>query len=275
MGALLLGATTSGWAQGTCFPADSSNEAKTFAIRSVPLAYSGLGVATRDQPWQVWAALEVSLVPTIDSATRTPTFCRQGKVENANLLDAFPRPRVGLTLPAHFAIEASWVPPITVNDVTANLFGLALSWTYPIGATLRLAVRGHTTLGEIKGPITCPEEAVTDTLNLECFGGTVSDDRYSPNIFGVDATLGWAPGSGRWRPYIGGGYNRLQPRFQVHFVRSDGSLDDTLVAVDLNRAVVYGGLQWLPNAWLQVGGEVYAAPADEVTGRIFLKAYLN
>ena len=63
--------------------------------------------------------------------------------------------------------------------------------------------------------------------------------------------------------------------YQVYFVNSVGQLDDTKVAVDLNRAVVYGGLQWLPNGWLQVGGEAYAAPADEITGRIFLKAYLN
>jgi len=273
--AFLLSAASSVWAQGTCYPPDDSNEAKTFAILSVPLAYSGLGLVTRDQPWRVWAGIEVSYIPTIDEATRTPTYCRPGKEpENANLLGAIPRPRVGVTLPAHFAIEGSWVPPITVKGVTANLFGLALSWTYPVGQTLRLALRGHGTFGEIRAPITCPEEALSDPVS-ECFGGTISDDRYNPNIFGIDATLGWAPGSGRWRPYVGGGYNRLEPRFQVHFINRVGQLDDTKVAVDLNRAVVYGGLQWLPNRWLQVGGEVYAAPADDVTGRIFLKAFLN
>jgi hypothetical protein len=275
VGALFLGATTSGWSQGTCYPPDDSNEAQTFAILSVPLAYSGLGVVTRDKPWRVWAALDVSLVPTIDSATRTPTYCRPGKeAENTNLLGAFPRPRVGLTLPGHFAIEGSWVPPVTIKGVTANLFGLALSWTYPLGTAFRMALRGHATVGEIRAAITCPEEALTDPIS-ECFGGTLSDDRFSPNILGVDATLGWAPGSGHWRPYVGAGYNRLQPRFDVHFVNRVGQLDDTKVVVDLNRAVVFGGLQWLPNAWLQVGGEAYAAPADEITGRIFLKAYLN
>jgi len=262
-------------AQGTCRPPDDSNEAQVFGIQSVPLAYSGLGGGAVDRPGRVWAVLELSYLPSIDSVTRTPTICRPGKpAENTNPIDVFPRPRVGLVLPYHFSLEASWIPPVRVNGVRANLFGVSLAWTHAAGRTVSVAFRAHGTFGEIRAPVTCDDDALGDPAS-ECFGGTKSDDRYRPNIFGVDATVALALGSGRWRPYVGGGYNRLEPRFQVHFVNSAGQLDDTRVEVGLNRGTVFGGLQWLPNGWLVVGGEAYAAPADAVTGRAFLRAYLN
>ncbi len=271
--AVTLVAATSAWGQGVCRPPDTSNEAKTFGILSVPLAYSGLGGATHDRPWTVWAALEFSTVPTIDSATRVPSTCLPGKeAENTNLLSVMPRPRIGLTLPGHFFIEGSWVPPVNVNGVEANLFGLALGWSH--GSTVRITLRGHATIGEIRGPFTCPESALSDSAS-PCFGGTVSDDRYHPNIFGLDGTVAWAPGAGRWQLYAGGGYNRLEPEFQVHFVNRVGQLDDTQVIVELDRGTVFGGILWLPTSWLEAGGEIYAAPADAATVRLFAKVYLN
>jgi len=254
-------------AQGDCFPGPESNEAKTLAIFSVPLAYSPLSAPSTDLPkWKV--GLEIATLPNIDEETRTPTICRPGKgPEHTDLLPALFRPRVAARLGAHVQVDASWIPPVRINGVKSNLFGLALGWNGALSSKLSLGARAHTTLGEVNAPITCPEEALDDEAS-ECFGGTESDDSYKPNIFGADVRLGLGTAEARVHPYAGLGYSRLQPRFQVNFTNSAGELDDRKVSVDLNRLAVFGGLTWRLGESLGLAGEVYSTPADAVTFRV-------
>ena len=254
-------------AQGDCFPGPESNEAKTFAIFSVPLAYSPLSAPTTDVPkWKV--GLEVATLPNIDEETRTPTICRPGKgPENTDLLPALFRPRVAARLGAHLQVDASWIPPVRINGVKSNLFGLALGWNGAVGSKLTLGARAHTTLGEVNAPITCPEDALDDATS-ECFGGTESDDSYKPNIFGADVRLGLGTAESKVHPYAGLVYNRLQPRFQVNFTNSVGETDNRKVSVDMNRIAVFGGLTWKLGDSLGLAGEVYSTPADAVTFRL-------
>jgi hypothetical protein len=267
--AVVLGWPTLAIAQGDCFPGSESNEAKTLAIYSVPLAF-GRGNAPELYPG-FKAGLELTYLPEVSESISTPTFCRPGKgPENTNLLFAIPRPRFGMPLPLGLALEASWVPPIRVNGVKANLFGVSLEKAFGRLDGLVVAVRAHGTFGSIHAPITCDDDALEDPTS-ECFGGTKSDDRLSPNIFGVDAAVGGSLASGRLRPYAGAGYNRLEPRFQVNFTNQFGELDDRKVEVDLNRLVVFGGATWQVAERWGVSGEVYAAPADAVTGRLIVR----
>ena len=272
--ALVLAARAAAAQSGDCFPPPDSHEAQAFGIFSVPLAYSGAAAPRRVSSGAVTAGLEVVYLPRVSDEIATPTICRPGKgPENTNLLFALPRPRAAVGLPGGFALDLSWVPPVRVNDVKANLFGLALGRAFAVGSGGTFAVRGHATLGQINAPVTCDEEALQDPQS-ECFGGQLSNDRYEPNIFGVDGSLGWSVARGRLRPYAGGGYNRLQPRFQVHFVNRFGVLDDRRVEVNLNRGVVFGGATWTPSPVWGITGEVYAAPADAVTGRVVVRARL-
>jgi hypothetical protein len=254
-------------AQGDCFPGPESNEAKTLAIFSVPLAYSPLSAPTTDLPkWK--AGVEVATIPNVDEETRTPTICRPGKgPENTDLLPALLRPRVAVRLGAGLQVDASWIPPVRVHGVKSNLFGFALAWNAEVGSKVTLGARAHTTLGEVNAPITCPEEALEDPAS-ECFEGTESDDSYKPNIFGADVRLGLGTSESRVLPYAGLGYSRLQPRFQVNFTNSAGELDDRKVEVDLNRLAVFGGLTWKLGKSLGLAGEVYSTPSDAVTLRL-------
>lgn len=254
-------------AQGDCFPGPESNEAKTFAIFSVPLAYSPLSAPTTELPkWKV--GVEVATIPNVDEETRTPTICRPGKgPENTDLLPALFRPRVALRIGPSLQVDASWIPPVRVNGVKSNLFGFALAWNSEVGSKLTLGARAHTTLGEVNAPITCPEEALDDPSS-ECFEGTESDDSYKPNIFGADVRLGLGTVESKVRPYAGLGYNRLQPRFQVNFTNSAGEIDNRKVEVDLNRLAVFGGLTWQVGKALGLAGEIYSTPADAVTLRL-------
>jgi hypothetical protein len=259
-------------AQGDCFPTRGSNEAKTFAIFSVPLAFAPAGAPAAAGP-RVRVGLELVYLPNVDPAIATPTQCRPGKgPENTDLLFAAPRPRLWVGLGGGFSVEGSWIPPVSLDQVEPNLFGLALAWTAVLRRGLALTLRGHGTLGRVRAPITCDDEALADPAS-ECYQGTRSNDAYRPNIAGVEAILGRP--NGRVRPYLGLGYNRLMPRFQVDFTNAAGSTDRRRVEVELDRGVVFGGATWAPVAGLGVSGELYAAPADAVTARVAIRLGLG
>lgn len=260
-------------AQSVCRPPASSNEAKTLAIFSVPLAFSP-ATAPELLPG-LQAGLEGAYLPKVDPATATPTICRPGQGPlNTDLLFALPRPRIGLPLPFGLALQASWIPPVRVAGVKADLFGLSLAKSFGRLDGLVAAIRAHGTFGSIRGPITCADAGLADPTS-ECFHGTRSDDKYSPNIFGADFTLGWTMAGGALRPYLGGGYNRLEPRFQVNFTNQFGMVDSTRVEVNLNRGVVFGGATWQLSDRLGVTAEVYAVPADAVTARLVVRTAIG
>jgi hypothetical protein len=273
--AIVVLAVVLGWpplaaAQGDCFPGPESNEAKTMAIFAVPLAFSRGGAPELFPGFK--AGLELSYLPKVDDVTATPTICRPGKgPEHTNLLFGIPRPRFGMPLQFGLTLQASWIPPIRVNGVKANLFGLSLEKAFGRMDGLVAAVRAHATFGSIHAPITCDDRALEDAAS-ECFRGTRSDDRLSPNIMGVDFAVGGSLAGGRLRPYGGAGYNRLEPRFQVNFTNRFGELDDRRVEVNLDRVVMFGGATWDVTGRLGVTGEVYAAPADAVTARVIVRA---
>ena len=266
-----------------CRPGAASNEAKTLAIFSVPLAFSQsappggghAGDRAGGGSAGLTLGLEAASVPSVDPATATPTICRPGKgPENTGLLPALARPRLGLALPLGLALEASWIPPVRVNGVKANLIGLALSRSVGHPDGLVAAVRAHATFGSIRAPVTCDRDATGDPSS-ECFHGEVSDDRLAPNIMGVEASVGWSMAGGRLRPYLGSGYSRLQPRFQVSFTNQFGALDTTRVEVNLDRAVFFGGAAWQLSDHLAITGEIYAVPADAATGRLVIRRTLG
>ena len=172
-----------------CRPGPGSNEAKTLALFSVPLTFSQ--AAAPGRPGGITLGIEGANVPSVDPAVATPTICRPGKgPENTDLLAGIARPRIGVPLPLGLALEASWIPPVRVNGVKANLIGVALARSVVLTPRMTAGLRAHATFGEIHAPVTCDHQALGDPAS-ECFHGHVSDDRLSPNIFGLDASLGW------------------------------------------------------------------------------------
>ena len=266
---LMLGLPAAAAAQGDCFPGPESNEARTLATFAVPLAF-GRGSAPERFPG-FRAGLEFAYLPNVDDATSTPTTCRPGKgPESTNLLFGLPRPRIGLPLPFGLALQASWVPPLRVRGVKANLFGVSVEKAVGDLDGLVAALRAHATFGSVRAPITCDDRARRDPAS-ECFGGTRSDDRLSPNIMGIDLAVGGPLAGGRLRPYGGAGYNHLRPRFQVDWTDRFGELDDRRVEVNLNRFVMFGGATWQTTGRLSVTGELYTAPSDAITGRVVVQ----
>lgn len=266
--AVLLFAATAARAQGTCKPGDSSNEAEAFRDVSVPLTFS-LGQA----PWTfipgaILAVAEVSDVPTIDDKTATPSKCRPGTgPDNWGLVSVAPRLRVGFSLSNAGMLEMSWTPPIRIAGVKPNLWSFAISRTVPLGRRGALMTgRLHTTIGSLKGPITCPQSAVDDPTD-PCHNGKVSDDQYKPGIYGGELVIGKDFAGGALRPYAGGGYNFLRPRFEQAGKDSTGQKLDQKVEVNTGQWIVFGGLTWAISPAFLLSGEAHAAPADAFVWR--------
>ncbi len=266
--ALALAAAPALAAQGNCYPDTDSREADLFAHFSVPLAFSPAQAPWTYRPGSVQLGLEGTLLPDASERIATPTTCRPGKeAENVNILPAFPRPRVAYSLMHGVLLEASWTPPVRISGVKPNLWSFALSRAVPFNQQGALLTgRIHATIGSIRAPFTCPDEALEDPVS-ECFQGTRSNDRYSPNIFGVELGLGFPMARGRFRPYFGAGYNILHPRFQVHFRNAVGDLDKRKVEVNLSRVALFGGATFAPSEDLLISGEAYSTPSDLVTAR--------
>jgi hypothetical protein len=257
---------------------DDSREAELFRMRGVPTAFGRAMAPTSLRPKGILLMLEVATLQEIDSATATPTYCNPGKPpENVNLLGILPRPRVIFGIDDGMTVEASWIPPIPVNDVKANLFGLAIARTITAGAGV-LSLRGAATLGEIRAPITCTEEQIAEDPSTpgasECAGGEEpSSDHYKPNSFSLDLSYARDLWQGRLRPYVGGGVNFLRPRFQVEFVNQFDQLRDQKVEGNYTRPAVFGGASFRLGSGLALSGEYYTDPGTAWTAR-FSAAYL-
>lgn len=265
---VLLACPTTLAAQGDCFPAKDSHEAQVFGVFAVPIAFGPAEAPARMSPWSFRLALETSRIPNVDDEIATPTTCRPGKgPENTDFASVLPRPRVMMGLPGGLALEASWVPPVTVNDATPNLLGFALGKSFAWRQSMLIGIRLHGTTGLIRAPITCDDEAVQDQVS-ECFNADPSRDKYHPNTFGADLSVGWSLGGGKVRPFVGSGVNLLRPRFRVDFKNQFGQQDSRRVEVDLERVALFAGATWFPTSHFGITGQIYSAPADAVTGRL-------
>jgi hypothetical protein len=250
----------------------SSNEAELFRIRGTSMVFARVSSPMALQPGRLILLMEGSTLPSIDDGTATPTYCRPGKpAENVNLLPLLPRPRMLFGLNDELVLELSWIPPVRVQDVKANLVGMALSRSAALGDGL-VSIRGHATFGEIRAPITCTEDQIAEPLGSnECAGGAEpSDDHYRPNSFGVEMSYGWPLGGGRFRPYFGAGVNWLRPRFQVDFTDEADVHQDQRVEGNYRRVALFGGGTWYPVSRLALTGEIYADPGATWVGRLGL-----
>ncbi|HSB54367.1 MAG TPA: hypothetical protein VLD58_08420 [Gemmatimonadales bacterium] len=269
LGALVLAAPLA--AQNVCKPGSGSREAELFGHFSVPLAFSSAQSPWIYRPGSIQIGVEGTYIPDASDRIATPTKCRPGKgPENVNLLTAFPRPRVGFALGDGVLLEVSWTPPVTrINGVRPNLWGLALSRSVLVSRNGTMFMgRVHATLGNVRAPFVCPKSATQDPANPDCFGGEESDDRYSPNIFGVELGFGWPLLGGALRPYLGTGYNIIHPRFQVDRIAAGGAVDNQKVEVNLSRWALFGGFTWAPSSSFLLSTEAYTAPSDAITGRV-------
>lgn len=253
-----------------CRPPASSHEARLLAFYEAPALFSMGSAPEKVAPGAVSVGGEAIPVPSPDPAITHPSFCYQYTTNNTKLAPLFARPRIIVGLPAGFALEGSYVPPVSVSNARVTIGSVALSRTQSMfvgpGSVL-LQLRAHGTLGRIHGPITCPRASLQlDAPAAPCYGTAPSRDSYDPKSLGVELAAGTQ--LGRLDVYAGGGANRLDPRFRAGFTDALGNVDHTTVDVALVRGVAYGGATLHLRRELAISGQLYMVPADVSTVRL-------
>jgi hypothetical protein len=255
-----------------CRPPANSHEARLLAFYEAPLVFSMAGAPTPLVAGELRVAAEAGNVPSPSAALQRPEYCYQPHSENTKLTPAFGRPRITLGLPAGFALEASYLPPVTVGGATPNLASVAVArpMDFIVGGTdVTLALRAHETFGRVRGAITCPRSSLQTTDPVAaCYGTQPSRDNFYPGMFGSEGALGLRAPGGRVAFYAGGGVNWLRPRFRVGFTDATGYVDSTEVEARLIRGSAFGGVSVRASESLELSGQVYSVPADATTVRV-------
>ncbi len=269
IGVLLFTAQREAAAQ--CRVRTDSNEGKLLAFYTAPAVAPEVL-----PPASVRIGAEGEYIPKPNRAIEQTGACFTQKSEHTSLSPVFGRPRITIGGPLGFALEAAYLPPVTIARATPNLFSFAVSHTHhfargPGENATTLLLRVHGTFGNVNGAITCPRSQLQQTSpSSPCYGSNPSKDTFHPDMFGGEVAAGFAPGVRGISFYGGAGVNRIDPRFQVGFTDANGGVDMTRVQLEkpLNRAAVFGGVTAVLRQILDVGAQVYSVPEDATLFRL-------
>lgn len=264
---LLALAPLTAWSQ--CRPPANSHEARLLAFYSVPIAFSADPAAIEQPSGTVRLAVEGALVPQPSASLQHTEYCYTGRAENTSLTRFFGRPRLSVSLPGGAGAEVSYLPPVTVQDATPNLFAAAAWIARPLAHGATVALRVHVTHGTVRGPITCPSSALQQSdPNGSCYGTAPSRDEFAPTIFGAELLgMSRALAEGRVRANVGVGVNVLRPHFRVGFADLLGGVDHTTIEVNLVRGVALAGLDVRAGNRCTASAQGYASFSDAATVR--------
>jgi hypothetical protein len=274
IGAMLFTAQRTATAQ--CKVNIDSNEGKLLAFYTAPIVFS-MAIAPEElRPGTIRIGAEGEYIPKPNRAIEQTGACFTQKSEHTSLSPVFGRPRITIGGPLGFAVEAAYLPPVTIARATPNLASFAVSNAHhfaggPVSNGTTLMLRLHGTFGNVKGAITCPRSQLQQTSpSSPCFGSNPSKDTFHPDMFGGDVAVGFAPGTRGISFYGGAGANRIDPHFQVGFTDGAGGVDRTQVELEnpVTRASVFGGVTAVVRQILDIGAQVYSVPEDATLFRL-------
>lgn len=142
--------------------------------------------------------LELGWIPALSEDQRRVGF-NGLKVEDLNRSPVLPRSRVTIGLPWQLALDLSWVPPVTVEGVKANLLALGLERPLYLGERWALGARIYGQTGTTKGDYTCTAENAgypAGSANNRFGCQAPSDDTAHLDYAGAALTGGYRFGGG-------------------------------------------------------------------------------
>lgn len=187
--------------------------------------------------WHWNIALDVGSIPHLNAAQQ-----RVGlggvKSEDLNKSPVFGRLRMALGLPDGWVAELGYTPPLEIaGSRSRNVFALAVGRRVLDGDAFTLSLRALGQTGKVEGDITCPARVsgMTDLLENPYECRAPSQDAFTANYYGIDATIGVDAGDWKW--HAGAGIVRTRLSVQV----------DAFVAETHDRSHLTsdGNLPWL------------------------------
>jgi hypothetical protein len=225
-----------------------------------------LDAPRRRRPGSIEVAIEASQVPHLSAAERTVGF-NGLKEEDLNRLPVLVRPRVTVGLPAAFALEVGYVPPVRIDGTEPNLLALALERSFHEGERWSWGGRLFGQIGQVEGDLTCSEEdaSIPPGAPGNEFGCEApSRDEATLDHVGLHLGAGYRLGGSRGSTLLFGVaaiHHDLE--FQVDAL-TFGLHDRTLLRADGTTWAIDAGISIPTTERAQVGVELLWSPLDVV-----------
>ncbi len=173
------------------------------------------GETPRLAPWRWNAAFDLGHIPHLSDAQQRVGF-GGSKHEDLNKSPVFGRLRLALGLPDAWVAELGYTPPLEIaGSRSRNVLALAVGRRVIERGAFTLSMRALGQLGKVRGDITCPAHLAGNEDPLENpFGCQApSQDTFTTNYYGIDATMAWDAGD--WTLHAGAGIARARLAVQV------------------------------------------------------------
>lgn len=121
---------------------------------------TGMGTPQARTPGSFELGLEIGWIPSLSEDQRRVGF-NGSKVEDLNKLPVSPRPHLLVGLPWRTTLDLTWVPPVELDGVTANLVAIGLERPVIERDRWSLGLRLAAQLGETSGDYTCSEHVAS------------------------------------------------------------------------------------------------------------------
>lgn len=197
---------------------------------------TSFGETARLAPWGWSIAFDLGSIPHLSDAQQRVGF-GGFKNEDLNKSPVFGRLRLAVGLPGAWVAELGYTPPLEIGGSRArNVVALAVGGRLFESDAFTLSIRALGQVGKVQGDITCPARivGVTDPLQNPYGCLAPSQDTFTTNYYGIDATAGWD--AGEWKWHAGAGIARTQLSVQVDAL--------VLASRDRSRLTSDGNLPW-------------------------------
>lgn len=244
-------------------------ETQVLGYHAAVLQFHAAGLPDRDGRLAISAA--AGYVPSLSDEDQIVTFGGTQSM-NANLCGSVPRFGASKAF-GRVSVELA-ATPSDVCGLESLLFSAALGYRAPLSAQWDGMVRVSGYSGSIEADISCSEEAILNSFNQTCYGGSASQDKLEP--FAVAGTLiaayrGWAARGLESYFMAGVRYERVD--YDVNFTRTPAqatavqlpplTLNDQYRAT-FSRVHLGAGTSWTTGR-LRLGGNLVYAPGAAVT----------
>jgi len=197
---------------------------------------TSFGETAKLAPWQWTVAIDAGSIPGLSDAQQQVGF-GGSKQEDLNKSPVLGRLRIALALPEGWVAELGYTPPLEIDGARPrNVLAGAIGRRLYDADGITFSMRALGQVGKVEGDITCPSRlaGVTDPTQNPFGCRAASNDTFTTDYYGIDATLGYDTGAWSW--YASTGIVRADLEVQVDAQVSYGN--------DRSRVTSTSNLPW-------------------------------
>ncbi|HRQ66346.1 MAG TPA: hypothetical protein PKZ76_16030 [Xanthomonadaceae bacterium] len=239
-------------------------EAWAMAYLGAASLFAGLGPAEAIEAGTVRLGAEFGHIPHVSTERRRVGFDGL-KLEDLNKTPVFGALRLQLGLPADFALELGWTPPVEIGGARPiGMHGIALERPLWQSEHWTLGARIYHQRGRVRGDITCDRATAAQPIGSpgNPFGCRApSRDVFHLRQHGAELGLRWRPAHTAVEPFAALALTRMRPRTQLES-EVFNVIDRSLLTTRGNiRTLTLGASYRLRPAW-EVSGGLAWTPLD-------------